>query len=100
MVVATEALFRYVPRRDRTRFLINIYRVNPSRPVLVPISILADIAIRLLRSTQHVQTSQPQGDAVREQLESQLVPELVRTGATLSCILVTRFVTACQKAPI
>lgn len=66
-----------------------LFRINPSRPVLVPIATLANVTIRLLRSTGHVSISQKQGDAVRIQLERQVVPELVKAGASLACILVT-----------
>lgn len=72
-----------------TRFLI-LLRVNPSRPVLIPISTLADVTIRLLQSTGHITNTQKQGDAVRIQLERQTVPELVKVGATLTCILAKR----------
>jgi hypothetical protein len=98
IVIAIEALFRYVCQRvPHTFYNLRPTSINPSRPVLIPISTLADITLRLLRSTEQMQTPQSQTDAVRIQLERQVVPELIKAGATLSCILVTRSVSSSPR---
>jgi hypothetical protein len=78
-----------------TGFLLNIKphplnRVNPSRPVLIPVADLSNLALHLLQSTD-VSIS-PDQDATRLQLEMQVVPRLVEAGCNLTVILATRYV--------